>query len=409
MGQHNADELQAPSWLNNQFLLEVIRKAQNDQSLTLCHGCKLRPGTNAGDHYASIMFRTTVHYRSARYHKEQAISLIMKLPAQADGFKKDLLEGNDLFETEMRMYSEVLPAMSKALKEVGEHLEVPRLIHASHKPHTIIILEDVSPKAWLTGRELITSFEEALPTIRNVAKFHAASYFLNQSSVDLSKNCIDMFTKADGGAFSIFYKGFDAFCDAVQGWVGCEKFAAKFKNLKGTTHKKIQQVYTANAKDSGYNVLNHADLHWKNLLHKKSPNGRIKDSMLIDYQCCHWGSPAIDVISLVDLVVDHETKKTYRKEIIYEYYQHFVLILNKLGFLGSVPTLADLHMELLKKGFLEVFHVVVFEQFKHVQLTENTFDDLSKGRGENPGFGNESYLEVVRAEMPSLMYKGLLD
>ncbi|EAT33282.1 AAEL014439-PA [Aedes aegypti] len=409
MGQHNADELQAPSWLNSQFLLEVIRKAQNDPSLTLCHGCNLRPGTNAGDHYASIMFRTTVHYRSARYHKEQAISLIMKLTTQAEGFKKELLDGNGLFETETKMYSEVLPAMSKALAEVGEHLEVPRLIYASSKPHTIIILEDVSLKGWLTGRELITSYEEALPTIRNVAKFHAASYFLNQSTMDLSKNRIEMFMKADGGAFAVFYKGFDAFCDAVQTWPGCEKFAAKFKNLKGATQKKIQQVYTANAKDVGYNVLNHADLHWKNLLHKKSVNGRIKDSMLIDYQCCHWGSPAIDLISLVNMVVNHDIKQNCRQEIIYEYYQHFVQILDKLGFLGSVPTLTDLHMEMLRKGFLEVFHVVVFEQFKHVQLTETTFDDLNAGRGENPGFGKEPYMDVVRKEMPTLMYKGLLD
>lgn len=53
--------------------------------------------------------------------------------------------------------------------------------------------------------------------------------------------------------------------------------------------------------------------------------------------------------------------------------------------------------------------MVVFEQFKHVQLTETTFDDLNAGRGENPGFGKEPYMDVVRKEMPTLMYKGLLD
>lgn len=126
MGQYNADELHAPNWLSDQFLIEVIRKSQNDPSLTLCHGCKLRPGTTAGDHYASVIFRTTIHYRSARYHNEQAISLIMKLTAQNEGFKKGLLEGNSLFQTETEMYTKVLPAMSKALAEIGEPIDVPK-------------------------------------------------------------------------------------------------------------------------------------------------------------------------------------------------------------------------------------------------------------------------------------------
>lgn len=170
--------------------------------------------------------------------------------------------------------------------------------------------------------------------------------------MDLSTIHAQIFTKEFGGGYEIFYKGFDEFCDAVQTWHGCDKFAPKFKALKGVIKKKLQQVFIANPKGVGYNVLNHGDLHWKNLLHKKTANGRIKDSMLIDYQCCNWGSPAVDVLGLLDMVVDHETKKNYRKEVIYEYYQHFVEVLNKLGFLGSVPTLTDLHIELLRNGML---------------------------------------------------------
>lgn len=409
MDQHTADELQPPDWLNDQFFLEVIKKAQNDASITLCHGCKLRPGSNAGDHFGSVMFRTTVHYRSTRFHNERAISLIMKTTTKTEGYKMEVLKDNSLFDTEIKMYRDVLPAMCKALEDVGEHLEVPRLIYGAIKPHTIIILEDISPKGWQTGRELVDTFEEALFTVRNIAKFHAASFFLQQKSMDLSMIHANIYTKEFGGGLDIFFRGFDGFCDAVQTWDGCEKFAPKFKALKGGVKKKMQQVYAANPKGVGYNVLNHADLHWKNLLHKKTTNGRIKDSMLIDYQCCNWGSPAIDVLSLLDMVVDHETKRNYRKEVIYEYHQHFVGILNKLGFLGSIPSLADLHIELLRKGTLEVFHVVMFEQFKHIELTGTTLEDINSGHLENPGFGNEQYLKVVRAELPLLLYKGLLD
>lgn len=73
--------------------------------------------------------------------------------------------------------------------------------------------------------------------------------------------------------------------------------------------------------------------------------------MLADYRC-HWGSPAIDLICLLDKIVTPALKATHRREIVYAYYQHFVQILDKIGYLGVVPRLVELQMELLRKGFL---------------------------------------------------------
>lgn len=306
------------------------------------------------------------------------------------------------------MYSEVLPAMSKLLQDVGEHLEIPRLIHASTQPNTVIVLEDVSPRGWLPGRECIESLEEACFTIRNIAKFHATSLYLQETTMDLSTNDVKQLMTSKE-VLTIFTRGYDEFCAAVDKWPGCEEFAKKLKLLNGTVKERLLQVYVANSQTQGYNVLNHGDFQWKNLMHKRDPENRIVDSMLIDYQCCHWGSPAIDVLSLVDLIVDNKTKTAYRNEIIYEYHQHFASILNKIGFQGKIPSLVDLQIELLRKGFLEMIHVSVFEQFKHMQLTGSTFDEYNDGKLSNPCFGNEKFRNIVRSELHSLLCKGLLD
>lgn len=407
MAQYNEDELVAPDWLSDEFFQDVVRKAQNDPSVKLCHGCKLRPGTLPGDHYASVMFRTTAHYRSERFRKEQALNLVIKIMPTATGFKAEMLKNSSLFETEIKMYGEVLPAIAKILKDVGERFEFPRLIYGALQPKAIVILEDCNPMGWVAGREYIDSIEEVMPSIHNIAKLHAVSYFLNQQMII---NLTGLkFTILTDGALDGMFNMFDQFCDAVQTWKDCQTFAPKFQKLKNLAKQRLKEAYQANPADIGYNVLTHCDFQSKNLLHKKNSADRISETMLLDYQACSWGSPAIDLISLLDLIVTHEVKTTCRNEIIYQYHRHFAEILGKIGFLGRIPTLVDLQMELLRKGFIEVFHDVVFEQFKCIELAENTVEDMVSGRLGNPGFSNEKYRSLIRSEMPLLMYKGLLD
>ncbi|XP_058822377.1 uncharacterized protein LOC131683968 [Topomyia yanbarensis] len=374
-----ADSETAPGWLHNDFLLEVIRKAQNDPSLWLCHGCKLRPEAVHGDRRASVLFRTTVHYRSKRFHNEQAINLITKIIPSENGLSNE----SSILDTEVRMYNEVLPAMVKTLKDVGECIDFPRLIHASPKPNTILILENVHPLGWLSFKKYRSTYEDVTATVHAIAKFHALSYFLNETSIDLSTfKSLNKVQDLPGNSFT-------SFADEVETWANCEKFSLKFQLLEASVQEKLKQVLKANSKSHGYNVLNHGAIHPKNLFYKVNSTGLVMKTMLIDFQRCHWGSPAIDLLYLLDLVVKHDVKVAKRDEIIYQYYQHFVEILNKIGFLGTVPSLVDLHIELLRKGFLEVFHDVE-------QLGDS---DLKI----------DQYQSMIRTDMMHLLYKGILN
>lgn len=79
----------------------------------------IKPGSSAGDHYASIMFKIIATYGS----KGKIVSdrrFIFKTVPEAEGQKKDLLEQLPAFKNEILMYTKILPEMDKILKEHGE-------------------------------------------------------------------------------------------------------------------------------------------------------------------------------------------------------------------------------------------------------------------------------------------------
>lgn len=65
-----------------------------------------------------------------------------------------------------------------------------------------------------------------------------------------------------------------------------------------------------------------------------------------------WSTPAIDLFYLLHLVVAPEVKERRRSELIRFYYNELVKTLHKMGYLGVVPKLQDLQLELLHNGFL---------------------------------------------------------
>lgn len=108
-------------------------------------------------------------------------------------------------------------------------------------------------------------------------------------------------------------------------------------------------IFTPNPGTDGYNVLNHGDLHAKNLM-VKMVGGKLVDILLLDYQLANFGSPALDLGYAMHNCVDEETRTNHRDELIHVYYQQFVTTLKRLGFLGRIPTMIDLQIELLRKG-----------------------------------------------------------
>ncbi|KFB37120.1 AGAP003764-PA-like protein [Anopheles sinensis] len=386
---HRVDEALVPAWLDDNFFRTVIRKFTHDEGTELCHGCKLRPGTKPGEHFASVMYRTTIHYRSSK-GKEAALDVIMKIKPFQAGLKKDVLNDGDLFVREIRVYSRVLPEMGRRLKEIGETINHPRLIYASEVPHTILILEDVSGKGWQTG-QYITSLEEVIPAIKTIAKFHAASVVLQQDnpsfSIEYQCGVVEKLRALDG----MLRKSFVDLLAFMRSTDGFEELIVPVEMLQGTLLDGLIQSYAPST--SCMNVLVHGDFHSKNLLH----------------QICSWTTPAVDLFYLLDTIVDQALKERYRDELIYLYHEEFARLLRRLGYLGHITTLLELQMELLQKGALELFHYVALYPFRFIDRSKVDFEQMLSGAAQNPAAGSPVYKRVMRTVLTRFLHQGVME
>ncbi|XP_062551178.1 uncharacterized protein LOC134216255 [Armigeres subalbatus] len=346
----NKDEMHAPQWMDDAFFEKVLKHSENDSDLSVSDS-KLIPGTKPGDHFASVIFRAKVTFNSRGENCE--ISLVIKtIPAQ-EGIKKDLLKGGEIFGTETIMYQTVIPEMVRLLRSVGDNTEFgPRLLYSSNDPFWVMVFEDITKRDYQMKYHQL-NLVDAKIVYTKLARWHAASIVLSDT--------VPVIPKLDKSLIGVMHTDFSKMWIAniailaklCHGWSGYEKYGDRLDSLKDTIITKLKTIFQL--KDSNlYNVLNHGDLHYKNMMYKIEGSAT-KDILLLDYQMSFWGTPACDIIYSLYNTCSIETRDNHRDELIKFYHDEFTATLNNLGYLKKIPTLVDLHVEILKCGYLETF------------------------------------------------------
>lgn len=130
-----------------------------------------------------------------------------------------------------------------------------------------------------------------------------------------------------------------------------EKYAsisAKLKALEHTTNKKGCKVYLSD--ETTFKVFNHDDLWIPNLMFKYQED-KLEDIVFLDYQLSYFGSPGVDLNYLFYGSVQEKIRKESMKLLIREYHNELVDTLQKLNYQQKIPSLQDIHVEILKTGF----------------------------------------------------------
>nr|XP_049463890.1 uncharacterized protein LOC125906917 isoform X2 [Anopheles coluzzii] len=394
------DQPEAPAWLNDEFFRDVMRESNNDSSIELTSACILRPGTNKKDHYGSVMFRTTVAYQSKRLADEKFVDIIMKTKPEADGLMKDLLDDDGLFVVEIEMYSKVLPEVTRLLKEIGEEY-----IYGTIKPHTILILEDISGQGWVEG-DLINTLDDMKPIVKNVAMLHAASVILESSDTTVVTKFRHTMAHKFLGLEGLVRKGFGDLMQLTELYPEFAQFAKPLVKFQQNLRDFFDSIFKPTK--SIQSVLIHGDCHTKNLLHQLDAHGRHTETILLDYQICCWTSPAIDLYYMLDLIPTQEIKDNYRYELVYLYHQQYSNLLKRLGFKRNIPSLQDLNIELIRCAGLELFHYAAFMSYRFMDQCAIDVEALLKGELENPVTKNEEYKKIMHTELTRLLHQGTL-
>lgn len=146
-----------------------------------------------------------------------------------------------------------------------------------------------------------------------------------------------------------FLKLHGEFTNAVRNYGECDVYADKIAQWDT---KKIVKIFAdvAEPMRSGFQVLNHGDMWLNNMMFKLDKEGNALDVSLIDFQGPYWGGPAGDLLYFMVSSVADDIKIDHFDELIAFYHQHLVESMRKLKCNQQIPTLAELHIDLIDKG-----------------------------------------------------------
>ncbi|XP_004518087.1 uncharacterized protein LOC101458009 [Ceratitis capitata] len=297
---YNADELEAPAWLNDDFFIKVLRNFETDAKELRLRKTELSPATLKGDHYASVMFRATVEYECDGENKCQR--MIMKTMPEVDGHKKEMFEDSIIFETEIDMYTRVIPRFEQILRDIGDEtvLRAPILFHEL-SPQKIIIFEDIVPLGYEVLRDRYVNKEELEAAYTKLAKWHAISYKINLEEPQYFENYrqgLLAMPKIEENEF--MPHGVGLLIEQLETMPQMCKYVPYIKSIEQDLFKgaiAAFREYHEARRENAYYVLCHGDFHNKNMMFKHDAStGKLVDVMLLDYQLSYVGPMINDLI-----------------------------------------------------------------------------------------------------------------
>ena len=195
-------------------------------------------------------------------------------------------------------------------------------------------------------------------------------------------------------------------------WPTTKRTAEKLFKLEPNLMQKGCDVYTRD--EHGFNVLNHGDL-WVNNIMFKYQDGEPTDVTFVDYSIGFFGSPGIDLSFLLFISCDSSVKEREWDILIQDYHTELVSSLKKLHYPRKIPTLTDIHIEILRKGIIGVMYSTFLIPLRLLEDTSQAdYNGLLGNTDEARAFrkslfGHPKYQERMEYLLDYYDRKGFLD
>lgn len=109
-------------FLNRELLQKALKSYKNDDTIEI-ENFTISPAF--GEHYASEMFRSKIEFKSSKFSTQreiQSIAVVIKIKPSSDSNLAVVTQG-PLFETEIEMYKNILPAFTELYQKNGQNIE----------------------------------------------------------------------------------------------------------------------------------------------------------------------------------------------------------------------------------------------------------------------------------------------
>lgn len=334
--------------------------------------------------YTCKLFRIYVYYLTHLDKQSSSISLIAKRKDENVTFATDL----GMIGKELMMYRYGLPKLEMILKEKLS----PSIYLATDK---IIVMDDLNMDGYKnTNNGKLLNYNHCVNGIKALAKFHAASVGLHQTDASLvEKLGEELFYKDElyEKFHIIIENSLQSLSEEVATWSESKHYEQSILNIKNRIWKLLVSIVKQN---KFLCVLNHGDFTLNNLLFKYGPNGEICDVKIIDFQCCRYSSPVIDLQFFLSTSVDIRVIENHLPNLLELYLNTFNNILlmlncpktlsktdfelefNKADFIGLYATSMTLPQNLIDEEQSKNLKGVDFEEFKNAKT--NPISSLMK-------------------------------
>ncbi|KQS52278.1 LOW QUALITY PROTEIN: uncharacterized protein Dere_GG26803 [Drosophila erecta] len=353
--EFNEDELQAPAWLNAQFIGGILSEYEQLPDLKVTD-LQVSPATAQGDHYASIMFRTKVEYTTPKGKFSKP--LIIKTMPEQEGHKKDMLAESHLFATEIGMYCHALPEFERILREAGDNtkLYVPCIYH-SLMPRQVMVFEDLVAQGYTVIRDSPPSLGDLKLAFDKLAKWHAVSMkVINEQPTFLKEFQYGLFEMPTIDTDPFVTTGMASFIKMLDQTPELRKYKPHFEKIKDNYLQRLKvemHEYHKYRRNDRYYVLCHGDFHLRNMMFKEL--GAFDDVMLVDFQFSNLCPITVDLTYSIYMLMEPEQRWEMGKDLINGYFSVLVATLRKIGYKGNMPTQSELWVQIQNNKYFDFF------------------------------------------------------
>lgn len=430
--------VELPSFLTRNFFEEIFTRNFRNECSTVA-GFWGEWATKKGDNYASEMYRIHIDYELRWVKKTRPVLLKVRLIfllyvvlikitfffasklMPRGEIQVVVMIKNNIFPREIQVYSELLPEVEKLLKSVNDHTNLtPTCLHTSFDPkNSLLVFEDMRAAGYRTfPRGTQINFDQAIPIIKKLAKLHAASAMAYEQNLAI----MDLYLEGSISEnpqrqdFLVHYQN----CPRVLGLViekewgpEWQKIAIKLQKLSKKITKKGCELYVRD--DKSFNVFNHDDLWLPNVLVKFDELSSIKDILFIDFQLSYFGSPGIDLNFFFYGSLNQESRVSFKTKLIKIYYETLSETLVALKFPKPIPSLHDIHVEILKTGMNGVLAAIAEVPLLIVEQSDNLQMDMLLQNSDEAEefrhslFNNANYKQFIQKLLLEFDDLGYLD
>ncbi|XP_023178910.2 uncharacterized protein LOC111604903 [Drosophila hydei] len=411
------EHLSIPEWITEKYFQTVLDKDEPDHVKVL----KFTPvaAIPPGENFTSIMLRIYIDLEMKDAStKTKTYILKTMLPREQGGAEIELL---GMFPKEQKMYETYLPAFEALYKAAGEDIQIaPKCLHTEQREGCIhFIFEDLSTRKF-QNVDRLKGLDMAHMTraLHKLAEFHAAGSVYEEQNGPYSSEFLEGYIALKSEKFT--KQGFQlrerSFKKSMATWgmKDAEKYIKDFPSL--------DQYWAMCSKSLDvdpfdFNTLAHGDFWSSNLMSNYFPDGNIDQLILVDFQNCAWGSPALDLLFFITLTAACDIRIKEFDQFICIYWERLTECLKLLKYQKPLIKLRDLQASLYKKynsfyAFFALFNhlpVILFPSNKDSNL-HCLMSDTEEGENlrlrltSNPIYGN-----VMKDLYPFFYNRGLFN